>query len=120
MRSSRNGCLRNRNCEYKDSCMPNEKYIIMYSTPEGDVRVQAIVKDETIWLTQRGIATLFDVGVPAVSKHLKHIFEEGELRETSVVSKMEITTQHGFMEQSVDNDAQSCNSHAANERQLHS
>lgn len=78
--------------------MMNEKYIIMYSTPEGDVKVQAIVKDETIWLTQKGIATLFDVGVPAVSKHLKHIFEEGELREEVVVSKMEITTQHGAME----------------------
>jgi len=78
--------------------MENEKYVIMYSTPEGDVRVQAIIKDETIWLTQRGIATLFDVGVPAVSKHLKHIFEEGELREDVVVSKMEITTQHGAIE----------------------
>lgn len=78
--------------------MMNEKYIIMYSTPEGDVKVQAIVKDETIWLTQKGIAALFDVGVPAVSKHLKHIFEEGELREEVVVSKMEITTQHGAIE----------------------
>jgi len=75
--------------------MENEKYVIMYSTPEGDVRVQAIIKDETIWLTQRGIATLFDVGVPAVSKHLKHIFEEGELLENSVVSKMEITATDG-------------------------
>lgn len=75
--------------------MENEKYIIMYSTPEGDVRVQAIIKDETIWLTQKGIASLFDVGVPAVSKHLKHIFEEGELIENAVVSKMEITAGDG-------------------------
>jgi len=78
--------------------MDNEKYVIMYSTPDGDVRVNAIIKDETIWLTQKGISSLFDVGVPAVSKHLKHIFEEGELREDVVVSKMEITTQHGAIE----------------------
>lgn len=73
----------------------NERYIIMYSTPDGDVRVQAVIKDETIWLTQKGIAELFNVGVPAVSKHLKHIFEEGELREDAVVSKMEITASDG-------------------------
>ena len=73
----------------------NSKYIIVYSTPEGDVRVNAIVKDETIWLTQKGIAELFDVGVPAVSKHLKNIFAEGELQQELVISKMETTTQHG-------------------------
>ena len=46
------------------------------------------------------MAQLFDVGVPAISKHLKNIFEEGELNETVVVSKMEITTQHGDKSQS--------------------
>ena len=76
----------------------NSKYIIVYSTPEGDVRVNAIVKDETIWLTQKGIAELFDVGVPAVSKHLKNIFAEGELQQELVISKMETTTQHGAVD----------------------
>ena len=76
----------------------NSKYIIVYSTPEGDVRVNAIVKDETIWLTQKGIAELFDVGVPAVSKHLKNIFAEGELQQELVISKMETTTQHGAID----------------------
>ena len=76
----------------------NSRYIIVYSTPEGDVRVNAVVKDETIWLTQKGIAELFDVGVPAVSKHLKNIFAEGELQQELVISKMETTTQHGAVD----------------------
>ena len=57
--------------------------------------VQVVYKDDTIWATQKSMAALFDVGVPAVSKHLKNIFEEGELMENSVVSKMEITAADG-------------------------
>ena len=60
--------------------------------------MQVVVKDETIWCTQKAMAQLFGVGVPAVSKHLKHIFEEGELDENVVVSFLEITTQHGAIE----------------------
>ena len=54
--------------------------------------IQVVYKDETIWVTQKAIAELFDVGVPAISKHLKNIFESGELQMEVVVSKMEITT----------------------------
>lgn len=57
--------------------------------------VQVYYKDETIWATQKAMAILFDVGVPAISKHLKNIFEEGELREDSVISKMETTASDG-------------------------
>ena len=57
--------------------------------------VQVVYRDESIWCTQKAIAQLFDVGVPAISKHLKNIFETGELIENMVVSKMEITTEHG-------------------------
>lgn len=57
--------------------------------------VQVVYRDETIWCTQKAIAELFDVGVPAISKHLKNIFKSGELKEDVVVSKMEITTEHG-------------------------
>ena len=57
--------------------------------------VQVFYKDETIWASQKAIAALFDVNVPAISKHLRNIFESGELNESMVVSKMEITTQHG-------------------------
>lgn len=67
----------------------------MYRAADEDVSVNAIVKDETIWLTQSAMAELFGVKVPAISKHLKNIFEEGELNEKVVISKMEITTQHG-------------------------
>ena len=57
--------------------------------------IQVVYKDETIWATQKAIAELFDVGIPAISKHLKNIFESGELLENSVVSKMEITATDG-------------------------
>ena len=77
--------------------MSNELEFIVYSTPAEDVRVDAAVKDETVWLTQKGMAELFGVGIPAISKHLKNIFEEGELRESLVVSNLEITTPHGAM-----------------------
>ena len=60
--------------------------------------IQVVYKDETIWGTQKAIAELFDVGVPAISKHLKNIFESGELQMEVVVSKMEITTEHGAIE----------------------
>ena len=56
------------------------------------------MKDETLWLTQKAMAQVFGVQVPAISKHLKNIFSEGELIENTVVSKMEITTQHGAIE----------------------
>ena len=57
--------------------------------------VQVVYRDESVWCTQKAMAQLFDVGVPAISKHLKNIFETGELIEDMVVSKMEITTEHG-------------------------
>ena len=60
--------------------------------------VEVFYQDEMLWLTQKAMATLFDVGIPAISKHLKNIFEEGELDKDVVVSKMEITTQHGAIE----------------------
>lgn len=63
--------------------------------PNDEGKVQVVIKDETIWATQKALAQLFDVGVPAISKHLKNIFEEGELPESSVVSKMEITASDG-------------------------
>lgn len=75
-----------------------ELEFILYRLPEEDGKVQVVVKDETIWCTQKAMAQLFGVGVPAISKHISHIFEEGELEEQVVVSKMEITTQHGAIE----------------------
>ena len=76
----------------------NEIQFILYQMPEADGRVQVVIQGETIWATQKAMAQLFDVGVPAISKHLKNIFEEKELDAEVVVSKMEITTQHGAIE----------------------
>lgn len=69
--------------------------MVLYHSDEGDVSVDAYIKDESIWITQKAMAELFGVQVPAISKHLKKIFEEGELDEKVVVSKMEITSPHG-------------------------
>ena len=78
--------------------MLNEIQYILYNLPDETGKVQVVIKKETIWCTQKAMAQLFGVGVPAVSKHLKHIFEEGELDENVVVSFLEITTQHGAIE----------------------
>lgn len=63
--------------------------------PDAQGKVQVIIKDETIWCTQKAMAQLFGVGVPAISKHLKNIFEDGELVMNSVISKMETTADDG-------------------------
>ena len=59
---------------------------LIYNSVEENVSLNAVIHDETIWLTQKAMAELFDVGVPAINKHLKNIFEEGELDENMVVS----------------------------------
>ena len=69
--------------------------LIIYKNSDGDIIVDAIYKDETLWLSQKGMSKVFEVGVPAISKHLKNIFEENELDKNSVVSKMEITADDG-------------------------
>lgn len=80
-----------------------EKFEIRNSTAEflifqiegKESGVQVVYHDETVWCTQKAMAELFDVGVPAISKHLKNIFESGELSEDSVISKMETTASDG-------------------------
>ena len=71
--------------------MDREVQFLLYNMPDDSGKVQVVIKDETIWCTQKAMAQLFGVGVPAVSKHLKNIFEEGELSADSVISKMETT-----------------------------
>ena len=71
--------------------MANEIQFLLYNMPEEEGKVQVVIKDDTIWCTQKAMAQLFGVGVPAISKHLKNIFEEGELQMDSVISKMETT-----------------------------
>ena len=66
--------------------MRNEIQFLLYNMPDADGRVQVVIKDETLWCTQKAMAQLFGVGVPAISKHLKNIFDEGELDKKVVVS----------------------------------
>ena len=79
---------------------PSEGFneILLYTTPSGKIKVEIYLQNETIWLSQQKIADLFGVKRPAISKHLKHIFESGELKEEVVSSILEHTTQHGAIE----------------------
>lgn len=72
-----------------------QEQIVLYQIDGTNISVSVIYKDDTFWLNQKAMAELFDVNVPAISKHLKNIFNEGELSEDSVISKMEITASDG-------------------------
>lgn len=67
------------------------KKFILYTAPSGEIRVDVLLQNESVWLSQKAMAVLFGVQVPAISKHFKNIFKEGELVESSVVSKKETT-----------------------------
>jgi len=79
---------------------PSEGFneILLYTTPNGKVKVEIFLQNENIWLTQQKIADLFGVQRPAITKHLKNIFESRELEEQLVSSILEHTTQHGAIE----------------------
>lgn len=69
--------------------------VIVYQAENESVSTNVLFKDETFWMTQKDMAKLFDVNVPAISKHLKNIFESGELDLLAVISKMETTAEDG-------------------------
>ena len=72
-----------------------EAMFLMYRAADEDVSVNALIKDESIWLSQKGMAELFDVQAPAINKHLSNIYAEGELMPDATISKMEIVQQEG-------------------------
>ena len=76
--------------------MNNELQFLIYNTLQENVKIDVVVKDETIWLTQKAMAALFDVQIPAINKHIKNIYNEGELEENTTISKMEIVINRGF------------------------
>ena len=78
--------------------MSNEIQFLLYNLPEDDGKVQVVIKDDTIWCTQKAMSQLFGVGVPAISKHLSNIYEEGELQEQATISKMETVQIEGSRE----------------------
>lgn len=75
--------------------MNDEFRFLIYKSETEDVTVNAIIKDESVWLTQKGMAELFGVQIPAINKHLQNIFDDGELQRDSTISKMEIVQQEG-------------------------
>ena len=78
--------------------MEQKHDIVLYQIDDTNVYVSVFFKDETFWLTQKAMAELFDVNVPAISKHLQNIFDEGELEKEATVSKMEIVQAEGARE----------------------
>ena len=77
------------------SSEPSTSDLLLYIAPDGSVSVRVLFEDETAWLTQKALAELFGVKVPAINKHLKNIFETGELVEDSVISILETTAADG-------------------------
>ena len=76
--------------------MSSEIQFLLYNMPDADGKVQVVIKGETLWCTQKAMAQLLGVGVPAVSKHLKNIFAEGELNPDTTISKMETVVNRGI------------------------
>jgi len=72
--------------------------MVLYRTEDDSVTVSALIKEESIWLTQKAMAELFGVDKSGISRHLAKIFESGELDEKVVVAKIATTTQHGAIE----------------------
>jgi hypothetical protein len=81
---------------------PNTNFLL-YKTANGEVKVDVLLQNKTVWMTQQKIAELFGVGRPAITKHLINIFESGELDEKVVCSILELTTQHGAIEDKTQN-----------------
>lgn len=78
-----------------DNNLPQAANFILYTAVNGDINLNVALRDETAWLTQKAMADLFAVGVPAINKHLKNIFDTGELQEKAVVSILETTAAVG-------------------------
>lgn len=75
--------------------MQNKGEIMLYQTKDGKTNLDVKFEKETVWLTQKQIATLFKKGIPAINEHIKNIFKEGELDEGSVIRKFRITAKDG-------------------------
>ncbi len=75
--------------------MNDQSQFLLYTAPNGAVKVDVYFQNETAWLTQKALAELFGVQVPAINKHLKNIFESDELQESAVISILETTAADG-------------------------
>ena len=70
---------------------PRETQIVLYASPDGQVKFEVFLQDETVWLTQKKMADLFNVEINTINYHIKEIFQSEELREESVIRKFRIT-----------------------------
>ena len=77
--------------------MDKQVHFLVYKSLEGEISINALVHEESIWLTQKEMSELFDVNKSSISRHLKNIFAEGELDDQVVVAKIATTTEHGAM-----------------------
>lgn len=71
---------------------------LLYTSPDGKIKVEVILNNETVWLTQKAIAQLFGVKIPAISKHLQNIYQEGELQKEATISILETVQMEGKRE----------------------
>ena len=72
---------------------------LLYTAPDGKIKVEVILNNETVWLTQKAIAQMFGLQVPAVSKHLQNIYKEGELEKEATISILETVQMEGKREE---------------------
>jgi len=75
--------------------MNKQLQYLIYSTPQENIKIDVVVKDETIWLTQKAMSALFDVQIPAINKHLSNIYDDGELQREATISILEIVQAEG-------------------------
>lgn len=73
--------------------------MVLYHSDEGDVTVDAYIAEESIWVSQKGMAEIFGVDKSGISRHLKKIFDTGELDDKVVIAKIATTTRHGAIEE---------------------
>ena len=66
------------------------KELVLYTSVDGNVKVEVTYSEGSFWLSQRAMSTLFGVEIPAINKHLTHIYESKELNKDATISKMEI------------------------------
>jgi len=79
----------------KKSLPNNQTSFLLYTGNDGKINIEVFLKDETLWLTQKAMAELFGVKIPAISKHLSNIFESGELEKKATLSVLETVQKEG-------------------------